>query len=562
MKLSELSKKENKRGESILGAAIGNCIHVAGPVNFLDLAEQEGYNTIFLGPRVAIPKLIREVKHLNPDLVAVSYRLTPENAKVLFGELKDAIQQHGLGSKKFIFGGTAPVAAVARETGIFDAVFSGIESREEIVSYLKGIQVKHKISGKYPEDLPSAIDSKYPVPLIRHHLGLPSLKDTVEAASVIAQAGVLDILSIAPDQNAQEYFFNPTKMDSGLDGSGGVPIRAPKDLASIYSATRCGNYPLVRCYAGTQDLIKWANMLRETINVAWGAVPLTWYSQLDGRSERPPLAALKENMKAIKWYAQHGIPVEVNESHQWAVRNTSDIIEVATAFLASYAAKQLGVKWYVMQYMFNTPADISPQMDLAKMLAKIELIEKLQDENFTCYRMVRTGLASLPANPNVAKGQLASSTTISMSLQPHIIHVVGYSEGDYAATASVIMESCEIVTGVINNCLKGLPDIHSNKTIHDRKQELVEQATILLEAISNLADEEISDPWIDPGTLTEAIKIGLLDAPHLKGNAWAKGCLETKIIDGACHAINTKTKSILSEKDRITKILIGYHRNE
>jgi len=561
MKLNELPKEENKK-RKILGAAIGNCIHVAGLINFLDLAEQEGYNTIFLGATVPIPKLIQEVKHLNPDLVAVSYRLTPGNAEVLFEELKDAIRQHGLESKKFILGGTAPVAAIGRETGIFDAVFSGIEPREEIASYLKGIQIRYEVPSGYPENLPDAIESKRPAPLIRHHLGLPSLKDTVEAARIIAQARVLDILSIAPDQNAQEYFFNPTKMDNRLSGSGGAPIREPEDLALIYSATRCGNYPLVRCYAGTQDLIKWAKMLQDTINVAWGAVPLSWYSQLDGRSRRPVLTAIKENMKAIKWYAQHGIPVEVNESHQWALRNTSDTIEVAIAFLASYVAKKLGVKWYVMQYMLNTPADISPQMDLAKMLAKIELIERLQDENFICYRMVRTGLASLPANPNVAKGQLASSVTISMSLQPHIVHVVGYSEGDHAATAQVIIESCQIATGVINNCLKGLPDIHSDRTIQDRKKELIEQTTILLEAISNLADEKIDDPWIDPGTLAEAIRIGLLDAPHLKGGAWAKGCLKTKIVGGACHAINAETQSILSEKERITKILSEHHRNE
>ena len=35
----------------------------------------------------------------------------------------------------------------------------------------------------------------------------------------------------------------------------------------------------------------------------------------------------------------------------------------------------MGVKDYIAQYMFNVPPSISPAMDLAKMLAKIEMIE-------------------------------------------------------------------------------------------------------------------------------------------------------------------------------------------
>jgi hypothetical protein len=144
-------------------------------------------------------------------------------------------------------------------------------------------------------------------------------------------------------------------------------------------------------------------MLEETINIGWGAIPITWYSELDGRSTRPLVQAIEENQKAISYYASKDIPVEINESHQWALRNTSDIIEVATAYIASYNAKNLGVKDYVMQYMLNTPPGISFEMDTAKMLAKIELVESLHDQDFRSYRMIRTGLASLSADPDFAK---------------------------------------------------------------------------------------------------------------------------------------------------------------
>ncbi len=40
------------RERLILGAAIGDCVHVAGVVNFLNLAEQVGFRTVMLGPAV------------------------------------------------------------------------------------------------------------------------------------------------------------------------------------------------------------------------------------------------------------------------------------------------------------------------------------------------------------------------------------------------------------------------------------------------------------------------------------------------------------------------------
>ena len=96
----------------------------------------------------------------------------------------------------------------------------------------------------------------------------------------IAEAKALDIISIGPDQNFQENFFTPYKMKPIEGGAGGVPIRSEKDLIQLYQASRYGNYPLLRCYSGTRNLIKMAGLLQKTINNAWGATPLFWYSLL------------------------------------------------------------------------------------------------------------------------------------------------------------------------------------------------------------------------------------------------------------------------------------------
>jgi len=389
--------------------------------------------------------------------------------------------------------------------------------------------------------------------LFRHHLGLKTVEETIEAAHRIAVSEELDILSLAPDQNAQEYFFRPHEMPSTGSGAGGVPVRKPEDLEAIYSATRCGNYPLLRCYAGTRDLIQWAKMCLEKINIAWGAIPLFWYSELDKRSNRSLLKAIIENQACIKWYAQHNIPLEVNDSHQWSLREAPDAVAVAVAFLSAYNAKKLGVNCYVAQYMLNTPPETSPVMDLAKMLAKIEMIEQLQDSGFQCFRQIRTGITSMPADNDAAKGHLSASITLGMILKPHIVHIVGYCEADHAAGADDIIQSCRIARGAIRLSLKGLPGIVADEVINKRKYQLIKEATAVLDAIKTLGKNS-TDPLTDPSVLEQAVVTGILDAPHLCGNPAARGTIITGPVEGCYISLDPKTGAPMSEQQRLSMI--------
>ncbi len=538
--------------KKVLAAAIGDCIHGGGVLNFLKLAETEGYQTKFLGQGIPVKELIASINEYQPDLVAVSYRLTPESAQKLFAELKKSVSSRKFCDTKFVFGGTPPVAKLAQKSGIFDRVFAGTEAKEEVVNYLKGVTPEEKAED-FAHTLLARIKQTYPYPLLRHHFGRPTLKETVEGIKKISEAKVFDVLSIGPDQNAQEHFFRPEGMDSTQDGAGGVPLRKTEDLEEIYQATRRGNYPLVRCYAGTRDLIKWAEMSTETIKIAWGAIPLCWYSVLDGRSTREEESAITENQETIKWYAQKGTPVEVNEAHQWGLRDAHDSLTVAMAFLAAYNAKSLGVRNYVGQYMFNTPPQTSPKMDLAKMLAAKEMIESLVDKKFTVLTEVRAGLGSLSSDSSIAKGQLSGSGVLSLALKPHILHVVGFSEGDHAINADELIESCKIVHGVLKSCLTDFPDLTVDKDVQARKKELLKEAKILLEAIKKLAPVGNKDPWSDPKVITKAIATGLLDAPLLKGNKIARGDIRTRIINGQCWAVDKQGKK-LTESQRIKNI--------
>jgi hypothetical protein len=533
----------------VLAGSLGNCVHVAGVVSFLALAERAGYETEFLGAAISVDRFVDAVREHDPDLVGVSYRLTPEVARTLISDLKTRLEQAGLAERRFVFAGTPPVCGVAEEFGWFERCFSGLEEPEDAWRYLKGGPAPREQEDWGATQL-ARLNKKKPYPLLRHHFGLPSLEETIAGVAKIAEARVLDVISIGPDQNAQESFFRPEEMDPALDGAGGVPIRSRGDLERIYEASLTGNFPLLRVYSGTRDLIKWAELATDTIHNAWGAIPLCWYNALDGRSPRTPEESIAENQAAMRWYGERDIPVEVNEAHHWSMRDSHDALAVVMAYLGAYNARAMGVKHYIAQYMFNSPPSTYGNMDLAKMLAKRELIERLHGDDFISMRQVRAGLLHFSPDLRVAKGQLAASTVLALGLRPHIVHVVSFSEGDHAATADDVIESCEIVRGVLRNCLFGMPDPTIDESVEARRARLVAEAEVLLAALSALGEGE-EDPLTSPRVLAEAIKLGVLDAPHLKGNPHAAGMLQTRPVNGAIEAVDAKTKQVLTESERL-----------
>lgn len=541
----------------ILGASVGSCVHVAGIISFLNIAAKLGYNTKYAGSAVSVENLDKAINEFMPDIVGISYRLTPESSAELFNTINKKIISSG--SKiSFILGTTSSVADFLEKKGLlgmFDKIFTGGEPEDQIIQYLEGKKTGDRHSGKPPQNLLDRILYKKPYPLLRHHYGRPTLKETVEGIKVLSDSGFLDVISLGPDQNTQEFFFHPEKMNRQQDGAGGVPIRSEDDLGQLYTASRTGNYPLMRCYSGTNDVLKFAEILVKNINNAWCAIPLLWYNEIDNRSSRKLEVAIKENQEVMRWHGWRGIPLEVNESHHWSLRYSSDSIAVAAAYIAAYNAKKMGVKNYVAQYMFNTPAQISFTMDLAKMLAKVEMIESLHDDSFTSFRETRSGLYSMPADFNKGKGQLASSTMLQMQLNPSIVHVVAYCESSYAAKPEDIIQSCSIVQKVIQNCVYGAPDMQCDLHVNARKKNLIHDAELIIKKIKSLDfEKKYGDPLTEPAILAEAVRKGILDAPHLAGVKAACGKLQTMFFDGACLAIDD-CGNMVSEEERLENIL-------
>lgn len=222
----------------IIGASIANCVHVAGVIHFLELAKQEGYNVKFLGPAVSVKKLFQNIELYKPDSVAIGYRLTPENVIKILDEI-DQRRKYLNFKVKWIFGGTRLVADIAKRYKFFDYISDGYDEINDSLRYLRGIKNANEKS-LYSQDLIERLKNNAPYPLIRHHFGRPSLEETVKGVKIIAESKVLDVISLGPDQNAQEYFFQQENMKKDFDGAGGVPIRKEDDLISLGSVTTNG----------------------------------------------------------------------------------------------------------------------------------------------------------------------------------------------------------------------------------------------------------------------------------------------------------------------------------
>ncbi len=548
--------------KTVIAGALGECVHVAGVMRFIRLAEAAGWRTLFLGPAVPVERVLQIAQQelatgtVAPGelLIAVSYRLTPETGERLLGdfaEAADALKSQGV---RFAFGGTPPLAERAQAMGFFERTFQGGEPADVVLAYLKGHPSTEAVEGDFPQTTIERIAWKAPLPLLRHHFGLPTLEATRLGIQQIAQAGVLDVISLGIDQDAQENFFHPERQDPRRTGAGGVPVRSAEDYRALYAASRCGNFPLLRTYSGSDDFIRLAEMYVETIHNAWCAIPLFWFNQMDGRGPWDLEGSIGEHQKVMAWYGERNIPVELNEPHHWGMRDAPDVIFVVAGYLSAYNARAFGVKDYIAQLMFNSPAGLSDAMDLAKMLAILESIAPLSRSTFRIWRQTRTGLLSYPLDVDAARAHLATSVYLQMALKPHIVHVVGHSEAHHAATAPEVIEACKLAQRAIENALEGQPDMTADERVQARCHELMAQAEITLEAIRALAEPGTADPLTDPKTLARAVTCGILDAPHLKNNPYAKGNIRTRLLNGACHAVDESGRP-LSEEERIGHVL-------
>lgn len=379
-------------------------------------------------------------------------------------------------------------------------------------------------------------------PLIRAHSGPFSadltreqcLKEYNEWCRELANSGYLDILSIGSSQLSQSNFGE--NWGDKING-GGVPVNSELEYMNIWEAAKP---MLVRTYSGTKNVQKMAEMYERTINIAWHALSLWWFNELDGRGPNPLYTNLKEHIDAFRYIASIGKPIEPNVPHHFAFRGCDDVTYIISEYIAAKMAKKCGAKSFVLQNMLNTPRSTWGVQDLAKSRAMIKLVNELQDENFRIILQTRAGLDYFKPDLEAAKVQLAAVTALMDDIDPQniyspeIIHVVSYSEALFLATPDILNDSIKITRTALGQYrrLKKLgmtPNVMTDDIL-TRMEFLEKDARQIIRAM----EENIPNLY-SPEGLYLAFVAGFLPVPELWSNSdefiHAK-CWQTKMTNG------------------------------
>lgn len=362
---------------------------------------------------------------------------------------------------------------------------------------------------------------KSQLPLTRLHVG-PYLQDRKEAlrhfkkwCKQLAKSGHLDILSIGSSQLTQSKFREDWE---GLANGGGVPIQNEAEFEAIYEASRP---MLVRTYSGTKNIDQLAPIYERSINIAWHALSLWWFNQLDGRGPNDLLTNLDQSIRTLKFIAASHKPYEPNTPHHFAFRGADDVTYILSAVLAARLAKQEGIQHFILQVMLNTPRYTWGIVDIAKARAILQLIKPLENENFKITLQPRAGLDFFAPDENLAKAQLAMVSMVMDDIEPHInnsppiIHVVSYSEALHLADPTIMDESIKISCGAIEHIRK-LKDEHQFDTtvyepsIEQKTNYFVHEAMIVLSSI-----EKHVHNYLSAQGFYDIYKAGYLPTPYL-----------------------------------------------
>jgi hypothetical protein len=283
-------------------------------------------------------------------------------------------------------------------------------------------------------------------------------------------------------------------------------------------------------------------MYEDTINIAWHALSLWWFSQIDGRGGNGVYENLKEHIQTIQYAALTNKPFEPNVPHHFAFRGADDVTYIVSAYLAAMTAKKNGIKHLILQNMLNTPKYTWNIADLAKSRAMLELVRSLEDEDFKVTLQTRAGLDYFSPDPEKAKIQLGAVTALMDDIQPQdqhspeIIHVVSYSEGYGLADPQVINESIKITLHTLEEYRKLKKTVSVMKEfglseIDQRKDSLLQSAKKIISTMQ----EKIPNLYSASGLYT-AFACGFLPVPYLylqKEEFEYARAVKTKIMNGS-----------------------------
>ena len=240
-------------------------------------------------------------------------------------------------------------------------------------------------------------------------------------------------------------------------------------------------------------------LYEKTINNAWNTLSLWWFDELDGRRPNQLYNNLQEHFETIRYIAKINKPFEANVAHHFAFRGCDDVTYIVSEVLCAKLAKKLGVRYFIVQNMLNTPRSTWGVQDLAKSRAMLDIIKELQDDNFRIILQTRAGLNYFKPDLDEARIQLAAVTAMMDDIDPkndyspEIIHVVSFSEAMFLATPDILNESIKITRYALreyrNNKWELGAIVKAEDEIAKRKHSLEQSARrIIFEMEKNIPD--------------------------------------------------------------------------
>lgn len=532
------------RNRFFVATSLANDPHTEGMHNASKIAALDGIGSLILAPSLDYTSFYDAIVKNQPMYIGLSYR---QNENVAIDELFKVINYfHTTGlikdsdKVKILFAGLPKTIQILKEKvnelplkvilcqaspNVLERVTETVDffditnNRESIINQVyeelvpKGIGIFDQLADEavrnddYKNEPPLAVPSltacndyitrikESEFPVLRSHFGIPApdIKPTVEGIRELAEARVLDELSLGSSDLSQRYFGHPEKFLE-LKNDGGVPYKDYNDLVALYQASRYGNFPGVKPYCHVTNLVEFVNQCLSAgmLRGVHQAVPLYWFNELDGRGPAIVRDSVREHFACVRELAKHGIPVEMNDPNQWSSRWAHDTVIVSSYALVSAVMTMCGVQNMVLQMQFNKPKETGDYADLAKMSAGMEMAKRIsmgRKNPAPIFRETRTGIESLSADMNLAKWQLARSTFLQMCMDPHIIHIVSYCEANYAARPADIIDSSKLIRRAVRIFRENKEDILKEVNVpivNERKEFLVKESSYLLNEIAKL----------------------------------------------------------------------------
>ncbi len=577
-----------------IGLTLGNDPHTLGIHKACKIAKMVGINTKILPPAMSDDKKIRIIIEENPKYIGLSYRLSTDKAIYELEKFLYRLNEYGIFEnnersicfaalnstlnevrrleldKKFnltLIGSDKSVFRTILNTLDYFKVYSDMKRNEILEIVMKEYEPKKidvldqlakyviencRYNSEPPLRKPSSEAINYlpqriresSIPLIRTHFGIPdeSIIPTIKGIEIIADNGVVDEISLGSSDLSQRYFGHPEEFKKRKN-DGGVPYKTKEDLKLLYLATRRGNFPSIKPYCHVNNLKEFVDICLEVgmLIGAHQAVPLYWFSELDGRGPLSIPDAIIEHIETVKYLASKNIPVEMNDPNQWSSRFIHDSLFVTDYALISSIMYNAGVKDIILQCQFNKPAETGDYADLAKMMAVKEIVETIRPtgNNTKIYIETRAGIEHFSTDLEIAKYQLARTTILQMLLNPNIIHMVSYCEADHAATAEDVIESSKIVRRAIKIFKENEQELKrflNDPVVLQRKEYLIKEAKYTVEQIAKLSSlyhnnmkfNEYFKCISDPKVLIKAIELKIMSAPGITHPRYVNPSLFTK----------------------------------